>query len=87
MRVEELIWLVGAQDENAVLEVLLFELGHLLVDHLRRLILLCDEVVHFEANFPFDLGVDLNENLKIARHHVCQWVAIALHLLQHIVNL
>ena len=87
MRVEELIGLVSAEDENTVLEVLLFELSHLLVDHLRCLVLLCDEVVELETNLPFDLGVDLNENLEISRHHIRQWVAITLHLLKHVVNL
>lgn len=80
MCVEELVGLLGSKEEDPVLKVLLFQLGHLLVHDQG----LC-EVLELTLALAFDLGVDLDEDLEVAGHHIGQGIAACLHLLQGIV--
>jgi len=81
MRVEKLVGLLGAEEEDPVLQVLLLELRHLLV-HDERL----REVLELALALALDLRIDLDEDLEIARHHVRQGIAARLHLLQRVVD-
>lgn len=81
MRVEELVWLLGAQEEDPVLEILLLQLGHFLI-HDQGL----GEVFELALALSFDFCVDLNEYFEIPGHHVRQWVATRLHLLQGVID-
>ena len=82
MCIEKLVRLLGTQEEDPVLKVLLFQLGHLLV-HDQRL----GEVLELALTLAFDLCVDLDEDLEVAGHHVGQGIAACLYLLQGIVNI
>jgi hypothetical protein len=65
MCIEKLVRLFGTEKEDPVLEVLLFQLSHLLV-HDQRL----GEVLKLSLALAFDLGVDLDEYLEITSHHI-----------------
>lgn len=82
MRVEELVGLLRAEEEDPVLQVLLFEFCHFLI-HDQRL----SEVFELSLALPLDFCVDLDEYLEVASHHVGERVAASLHLLQRIVDL
>lgn len=81
MRVEELVRLLGAQEEDAVLQILLLQLGHFLV-HDQGL----GEVFELALALSLDLCIDLDEHFEIPGHHVRQWVAARLHLLQGVID-
>lgn len=82
MRVEKLVGLLGTEQEDPILQILLLELRHLLV-HDECL----SEVLELSLALALDLRVDLDEYLQITRHHVGQRIATRLHLLQRVVDI
>ena len=86
MSIEELIGLIGTEYEYSILKILLLELRHLLINHLRSLVL-ADKVVQLESALSLDFSIDLDEDLEVPRHHVRERVAVRLHLLKHVVYL
>ena len=82
MSIEELVRLLGAQEEDPVLQVLLLELRHFLI-HDQGL----REVFELALALSFHFGVDLDEHFEVPRHHVRQWVAAGLHFLESVIDL
>lgn len=89
MGVEVRVRLVGPQNQNPALQVLLFDVLYLFVHQqsLREVFKLSPESCLLNLAFPPDFGVNLQENLEISCHHVGERVAVCLHLLQFIVDL